>query len=122
MGNVVFVPVPANRKEPMTSLEGGGACRLHESQSIVSFFFSFIPRCFFFMLPGGRGSVGEAEWALELDFAGGEGGLLHGHCAVAAQNGHMVLLLLLQSLLVPVVHGHGVKGWDEGHLWERTVQ
>lgn len=66
-----------------------------------------------------KGSCGPGGQGLKLDLAGREGGLLHGNGAVAAQNRHLLLLLLLQRLLVPVVHGHGVKGRDQGHLRER---
>lgn len=71
---------------------------------------------------GARGHCGPGAHGLKLDLAGWEGGLLHGHGAVATQNRHLQLLLLLQCLLVPVVHGHGVKGRDQGHLWERRGQ
>ena len=52
----------------------------------------------------------------ELDLAGGEGLLLHGHGAVAAQDGDVQLPLPLVGLLVPLVHHHRVKGRDQSHL------
>lgn len=44
--------------------------------------------------------------ALELYLAGRKGLVLHGHSAVGSQDDDSQLLLSLQSLLVPVLHGH----------------
>lgn len=54
----------------------------------------------------------------ELHLAGGEGLLLHGHGAVAAQHSDPQVPQTLVGILVPVVHRQRIKGWDESHLQE----
>lgn len=55
-------------------------------------------------------------FASEFDLAGGEGLVLHGHGAVGAQDGDVEVTLSLQSLLVPLLHRHRLKGGDDSHL------
>ena len=63
----------------------------------------------------GRGVVLGA--GLELHLAGGEGLVLHGHSAVAAQHRDAQRLVPGVRLLIPLVHHHRIEGGDQGHLW-----
>ncbi len=63
----------------------------------------------------------EVKWAgpsvaSELDLASGEGLLLHGYGAVAAQHSDRQLPLPVVGLLVPLVHRQRIKRWDQSHL------
>lgn len=57
----------------------------------------------------------------ELHFAGGEGLLLHGHCAVAAQHSDQQLPLAVMGVLVPLMHCQRIKRWNESHLRTRKI-
>lgn len=57
----------------------------------------------------------------ELHFAGREGLLLHGHCAVAAQHSDQQLPLAVMGFLVPLMHGQRIKRWNESHLRTRKI-
>lgn len=57
----------------------------------------------------------------ELHFAGGEGLLLHGHCAVAAQHSDQQLPLAVMGFLVPLMHCQRIKRWNESHLRTRKT-
>lgn len=66
-----------------------------------------------FLMQGNLGTVADSGlrgWVsgteLELHLAGGEGLVLHGHGAIAAQHGDAQRLVPSMSLLVPLVHCH----------------
>lgn len=53
---------------------------------------------------------------LKLHFACWEGLVLHGHRAVAAEDGDGEIFLPLVGLLVPVVHRQRIECGDQSHL------